>query len=239
MKTNVVFVLAVLCMTVAVVAKDAPKPGGGKAIRMGTTTDTPTAVPSTPPTAPSSPGNSSGVIMGSTTDTITLASGRVVTYSGIAKVEAESITFVTPAGKVFVANSSLPTDIQNTIKLIKRLRTEVRGQVGKLNADGIFIRQLESKTEQAKRLVPDSKRMTGRTEIIWKFLASEIFILGGYHDVTAGVANGSDWKGIIYPAGSYRVKTPIPNYPEHETKYVCYAYTPEEAALWARNHPAE
>jgi hypothetical protein len=52
------------------------------------------------------------------------------------------------------------------------------------------------------------------------------------------VAISSDWKGYIYPAGSYSVHRPTPQNPTHTTTRNYYADTLEEDALWARNHPS-
>lgn len=198
-------------------------------------------VPKAPAVTPGAPGNQAGAAPGATADTITLDSGRVVTYTGIAGAGMDIITFITPTGSVLIATASLPSDLQNAIEVTKWRGKEVRGQIGKLNADGIFVRDVKYKAEPAKSNVPEGKRMPRHAEADWIWLngGQEIFVLGGHPDVTAGVANRSDWKGYIYPAGSYIVHRPTPQNPTHTTTRSCYAQTPEEAALWARNHPSE
>ena len=194
------------------------------------------------PAAPShAPENHNGAGLSPTTDTITLLSGRVLTYTGIANAAMDIITFSTPTGSVMVATASLPSDIQSAIEMTKWRGKEVRGQIGKLNADGMFVRDVKYKAEPAKSTAPEAKRRPGLAEADWIWLngGQEIFVLGGHTDVTAGVAISSDWKGYIYPAGSYIVHSPTPQNPTHTITRNCYAQTPEEAALWARNHPSE
>ena len=240
MNTRRIAVVAVLVLTGCAIAKTAREP---KVTRMGGNTDVaPSSQPSQaaltmPPAIPTA----NNPVNAATTGTLALASGRVVSYSKIISIQMDSIALATERGKVLVAAYSLSPEIQNTIKQVKRLGITVRGKLEKLTAEGIFVRDGARMAEREANYVPQGKNMTGRTETVWHQMENEqeFFVLTGFHDATASVVNGTQWKGMIYPAGSYSFTVPADNHhaEPYERTRTCYAYTPEEAVLWQQNHP--
>lgn len=192
----------------------------------------------------------SGLTLVSATGTVKLTTGKIVSYTGISKVEADRIFFVAPEGATLpVFKHQLPQDVQDAILLAKRLGVEMRAEVSDICAAGVFLKDPQTKTEKKKDPRTKITHMAGNQEVAWETMPSQykywhvpdawkIFVLGNGPALVAG-AGGGKWQGMLYSVGVVNFRNGEKKKKEKPIQYLGYALTPEEAALYMKNRPQQ
>lgn len=111
------------------------------------------------------------------------------------------------------------------IKIVRRLAIKVRGSVGRISPNGVYIEDAEIASSQREEVtaagyIPMEGNRVYQTKTEWVPATAkyrDVFVIGGGR----GFYDGQKWTGILYPAGLYS---------EGGSTIKCFSFSAEEAA---------